>query len=152
MNQQAAQNYLRTKVLTATPEQLQMMLYDGALRFAEQARGALQQRNFEQSYNLISRVQKIIMELSSSLKHDISPELCRRLSALYTYIYTRLIEANTQHGLEPLDEAIALLKYQRDTWTMLMHQLGKTRAAAAARTMEMPSPDNRMEEVLRRTA
>ena len=45
MNQQAAQNYLRTKVLTATPEQLQLMLFDGAIRFAEQAKPALAARN-----------------------------------------------------------------------------------------------------------
>ena len=68
MNPQAAQNYLRTKVLTATPEQLQLMLYDGAIRFGEQARAALNEKNYEQSYNLISRMQKIITELSCSLR------------------------------------------------------------------------------------
>ena len=45
MSQQAAANYLRTKVLTATPEQLQLMLYDGAIRFTEQARAALEKKD-----------------------------------------------------------------------------------------------------------
>ena len=53
--QHAQQNYLRTKVLTATPEQLQLMLYDGAIRFAEQAKVALLNKNYEESYRLISR-------------------------------------------------------------------------------------------------
>src|SRR5438128_10905111 len=83
MSNQVAQNYLRTKVLTATPEQLQLMLYDGAIRFAEQAKAALQKKEFEQSYNAISRAQKIITELSCSLKHDLAPELCGKLSSLY---------------------------------------------------------------------
>src|SRR5688572_6356967 len=97
MNAQLAQNYLRTKVLTATPEQLQLMLYDGALRFGEQARVALHERRFEDSYKLISKVQKIITELSVTLKHDVAPEMCKKLSALYNFVYRKLIEANVDH-------------------------------------------------------
>src|SRR5947199_1877586 len=96
-NSQAAQNYLRTRVMTATPEQLQMMLYDGALRFGEQARGALAQKNYEQTYNNVSRVQKIITEMLSTLKHDVAPELCGRLAAIYKYVYKKLIEASVEH-------------------------------------------------------
>ena len=58
---------------------------DGAIRFADQARTALQARNWEQSYNNISRCQKIIAELTSSLKHDVSPELCGKLAGLYNF-------------------------------------------------------------------
>src|ERR1041384_1730820 len=116
MNQQAAQQYLRTKVLTATPEQLQLMLYDGAIRFSEQARAALLAKNWEQSYNLLARVQKIITEFSCSLKHDVYPDLCKQLAALYTYVYKLLIAANVEHKIEALDEALELLRYQRETW------------------------------------
>jgi flagellar secretion chaperone FliS len=144
-NPQAAQNYLRMRVMTATPEQLQMMLYDGAIRFSEQARVALQERNFEKSYNSISRVQKILMEMSSTLKHDIFPELCGKLSALYTFAYRKLIEANVDHSLEPLDEALNVLRFQRETWALLLDQLGKTKAASAATKIDMPGPDSRME-------
>jgi flagellar secretion chaperone FliS len=145
MNPQAAQHYLRTKVLTATPEQLQLMLYDGAIRFAEQARAALDERNYEQSFNLISRVQKIITEMSCTLKHEVYPELCAKLSALYNYVFRRLIEANVEHRVEALDDAISLLRYQRDTWAMLLDQLGRQKAAAAASTLDMPAPSERME-------
>ena len=145
MNPQGAQNYLRTRVLTATPEQLQMMLYDGALRFCEQARAAIEKKNYEQSYNLISRVQKIMMEMSCTLKHDIAPEICSRLAALYNYVYRKLIEANVGHDLEALEEATKVLRYQRETWGMLMESLGKTKAAAAARRIDMPAPSERME-------
>src|SRR5437660_4859242 len=93
-NSQAAQQYLRTQVLTATPEQLQLMLYDGALRFAEQAKAALRQKNYEESHNLITRVEKIVNELASTLKHDVAPELCGKLAALYNYAYRQLFEAN----------------------------------------------------------
>jgi flagellar protein FliS len=152
MNPQGAQNYLRTKVFTATPEQLQLMLYDGALRFGEQGRLALEQKNYEQSYNMISRVQKIITEMHASLKPTVAPELCQKMSALYNYIYRKLVEANLDHTIAALDEAMGILRYQRETWMMLMEQLGKTKAAAAATTLDMPAPDARMEASIRISA
>jgi flagellar protein FliS len=145
MNNQAAQNYLRTKVFTATPEQLQLMLYDGAIRFAEQAKVALEKKDFEQSYNGLSRAQKIIAELASSLKHEIAPELCDKLAGLYNFIYRKLLEANIEHKVEALDEALRILRYQRETWVLLLDKLGKTKAAAVANTLEMPAPNGRME-------
>src|SRR6476661_6410137 len=114
MNPQGAQNYLRTKVFTATPEQLQLMLYDGAIRFGEQARLALEQKKFDQSFDLLSRTQKIIAEMTASLKHDVAPELCGKLASLYNYVYRKLIEANVDHQIQPLDEALNILRYQRE--------------------------------------
>ena len=145
MNHQAANNYLRTKVLTATPEQLQLLLYDGAIRFAEQAKLALERKNFEQSYTGISRAQKIITELTASLKHELAPEMCGKLAALYNFIYRKLIEANIEHRVDSLDEALALLRYQRETWVMLLDQLGKSKAGAVASRLDMPAPSARME-------
>jgi flagellar secretion chaperone FliS len=152
MNQQAAQNYLKTKIFTATPEQLQLMLYDGAIRFGEQARVALEAKNFEQSYNMISRVQKIITEMTGSLKHEVAPDLCTKLAALYNYVYRKLVEANVDHTIASLDEALSILRYQRETWTMLLDQLGKTKAAAAAKRLDMPEPDARMEASIKISA
>src|SRR5215510_5188733 len=106
MSNQVAHNYLRTKVLTATPEQLQLMLYDGAIRFSEQAKAALVKNDYEGCYNGVSRAQKIIAELSSSLKHDVSPDLCAKLAGLYNFVYRKLIEANIEHNVEALDEAL----------------------------------------------
>ena len=145
MTAQAANQYLRTKVLTATPEQLQMMLFDGALRFCEQARVALKSKDFEESYDLISRVQKILLELSCSLKHDILPDLCGKLAALYNYAYRKLIEANVRHDVSSLEAAINILKYQRETWAMLLDQLGKQKAAAVAKNLDVPEPSEKME-------
>ena len=145
MNPQAAQNYFRTRVLTATPEQLQMMLYDGAIRFAEQARAALGAGDYERSYQMISRVQKILTEMTCGLKYDVLPELCEKLAALYNYVYRRLVDANVGHDVAAIDEALTLLKYQRETWALLLDQLGKQKAAIAATKIDLPAPDRRME-------
>jgi flagellar protein FliS len=141
MNPQAAQqHYLKTRVMTATPEQLQLMLYDGAVRFAEQAKAALIEKQYEASFNMIGRVQKILTELTCTLKRDVFPELCDRLSGLYTYVYKRLIDANVEHDVKAIDEAIELLRYQRETWSMLLQQLGGRRPPPRPRRSTCPSP------------
>jgi flagellar protein FliS len=145
MNGQAANSYLRTKVLTATPEQLQLMLYDGAIRFCEQARLALQEKNWEQSYTLLTRVQRILVEMLCSLKHDVHPELCAKLSALYNYAYRKLIDANVNHDLAALADAANVLKFQRETWAMLLDKLSREKATTAAQRLDLPAPDERME-------
>lgn len=152
MNPQAAANYLRTKVFTATPEQLQLMLYDGAIRFAEQGKAALVQKNYEVSYNALSRAQKIITELQCGLKHDLAPELCGKLAALYNFVFRKLMEANIQHHVEAVDEALSILRYQRETWVLLLDQLGKAKAGKAATTIDMPAPNEQMEARIRMSA
>src|SRR3954471_9365796 len=145
MTNLASQNYLRTKVLTATPEQLQLLLYDGAIMFLEQARAALEKQNYEQSYSGISRAQKIIVELTSSMKHELAPDVCGKLAALYNFVYRKLVEANIQHEIKSLDQALSILRYQRETWMLLLDKLGKTKAAAVASQIDMPEPSSRME-------
>jgi flagellar protein FliS len=145
MNPQAAQQYLRTRVLTATPEQLQLMLYDGALRFGQQAKIALQAKNYAQSYKMITRIEGIITELSGSMKRDVAPELCGKLSALYNFAYRKLIEAKIHHKVDALDEAMEVLKYQRETWVLLMNQLTQAKAQAAATRLDIPEPNPAME-------
>ncbi len=148
MNPQAAQNYLRTRVLTATPEQLQMMLYDGAIRFAEAAKTAILKKDWEGTYLNSCRAQKIITELTSSLKHDLAPELCGKMASLYNYIYRKLIDASLHHTVESIDEALRLLRFQRETWSLLLDQLGKQKAANAANKLDIPAPSSRMEAML----
>jgi flagellar protein FliS len=140
-----AQNYLRTKVLTATPEQLQLMLYDGAIRFAEQGRVALENKNFEASFTAISRALNIITELTSTLNHKVAPDLCGKLAALYNYVYRNLVKASAERRLEPLEDALKILRHQRETWAMLLEKIGKEKAAKAAQNLDMPAPSSRME-------
>ncbi len=116
----AANSYMRTRILTASPQELRLMLYDGAIKFTQQARQAVLDKRIEDSYNSLMRAQKIVLELSTSLRPDVDPQLCDKLNALYTYIYRLLIEANLHKQVKPIDEALKLLEYEKDTWKMLM--------------------------------
>ena len=146
MQQTATNPYLRTRVMTASPQQLRLMLFDGAIKFCRQGRDGLASRDFEAMYNGLSRAKKIVLELSTSLNHDADPDLCANLAGLYTYIYRRIVEANLQRDAEAIDEALELLEHERETWRMLMDKLNgggseaDGAAAAPASTAETGAP------------
>ena len=124
MQRPAPNPYLRTKIMTASPEELRLMLYDGCLKFCRNAVVELSRepRDHEAVFDNFARAKKIVLELSTSLKHDINPELCEKLSALYTYIYRLLVDANLERNPAKAEEAVTLLEYERHTWVMLMEK------------------------------
>lgn len=127
-----ANAYLRQRVLSASPEELRMMLLEGALRFARQGAEGLRERQYEKSYQGIHQCQDILMELISALRPEVAPDLCRRLAALYTFMYRRLMDASTQRDAAIADEVIHLLEFENETWRMAMEKLRHERAEAAA--------------------
>jgi len=122
--------YLRNAVMTATPEQLQLMLYDGAIRFARQGREAIERKDYETSCEKLIRAQEIISAMQNGLRPEVNPELCGQLSALYNFIFRRLIDANTKRDVAAIDEAVRILEHQRETWVMLMEKIREITAEA----------------------
>ncbi|QDU33303.1 Flagellar protein FliS [Poriferisphaera corsica] len=132
MNQTGQNPYLRTKILTASPHELRLLLFDGAIRFCNQAKKAIDEKDFDTSYHSIMKAEKIILELSSSLNHDVNPDVTEKMVALYNYMYRRLIDANMSRDLETIDEVIKLLQYERETWQMLVNKVQSGAKPAAA--------------------
>jgi flagellar protein FliS len=124
-----ANAYLRNKVLTASPEELRLMLLDGAIKFAHQGREGLQTKNYELSYTGISSCRDIVLELITSIKPEYDPQLATRVRALYTFMYTTLVEASMEKNVPKLDQVIKLLDFERETWVLLMQKLAEERAA-----------------------
>lgn len=123
--------YLKSQIMTASPERLQMLLYDGAIRFCDQAREAMQAEDSTVTHDRMLRAQRIILELSSSLRMEMNPELCGKLASLYNYVYRLLVDANVHKDLAKLDEALELLHYQRETWQMVLEKLREERMGTA---------------------
>ncbi len=130
--------YLKTKVMTADRGQLRLMLFDGALKFAEQGRQGLVARDYEAAFNGISRCQQILAELLSSLKPQHAPELCQKLAGLYTFMVTRLMAASHQRNPAIVEEVIKLLEYERQTWTMLLDKLAREKSTPAGTPPSTP--------------
>jgi flagellar secretion chaperone FliS len=131
MNQEASGEYLRNAVMTAGPEQLQLMLYDGAIRFTNQARDAIQSRDYETSCEKLLRAERIVQELEKGLRPEVNPELCGQMSSLYSFVYNRLVRANMTRDLTAIDEALQILNHMRETWILLIEKVREASPASA---------------------
>lgn len=130
--------YFRTKVLTASPAELRMMLLEGCLRFIGIGRDGLVNKDYERVYEGFSQARAIVIELINAMNPEVEPELCKRLSALYTYVHRLLTEASFEKSLEKADEAIRLMDYERETWAMVMERLRAEGAEANATAGQEP--------------
>ena len=135
-----AQAYLRTKVMTASPVELRIMLVDGAIRFAAQCKDGLAARDFEQAYEGSRQCRAILTELLSGLKAEHDALLCERLNSLYTFLISRLMEAMSERDPSLIDSVVELLTYERETWQMVVDQMaGENRDAANASASDLPT-------------
>ncbi len=139
-----ANAYLRTRVMTASPEELRMLLLDGAVKFAHQGRDGLARKDHEAAYLGVSQCRNIIFELMTSVREEVDPELVANVKALYGFIYKSLVESLHEKDLEKLDKMIGLIEYERETWAMLLQQLADERGTAApARPAPAAAPGTR---------
>ena len=114
----AAEAYKRQQILTATPEALTLMLYNGALRFMTEGREALEKKNFEEANTALQKAQNIITEFRVTLNMEY--DIAHQLMPLYNYVYDRLVEANLKSDVEKIDEAKHIISELRDAWAKAM--------------------------------
>lgn len=116
------ERYLETAVETASPVRLIVMLYDGAIRFINEAAYAIRQRDYETKNAKIQRAQRILTELICSLDFEKGGEIARNLYRLYNYMYNQLIEANIEDSYERLEHVVNLLSELREAWDAIATQ------------------------------
>ena len=112
------QAYQQNSVMTASPQELTLMLYNGSLKFMKLAKKAMAENNFQEKNTNIIKAQNITQELRVTLDSD--AEISKNMEQLYEYMYTRLIEANTKNDLGILEEVEGLMVELRDTWKQVM--------------------------------
>ncbi len=125
-----ANAYKTQQIMTAAPEQLTLMLYNGAIRFVEESMMALEQKDYAKSHERNLRAQDIVREFMATL--DMKIELSKNWLSLYDYIEYRLIQGNIKKDKAQLDEAKSMLTELRDTWVEVMKK------ARAERPVVMP--------------
>ncbi len=133
--------YLRDAVMTATSEQLQLMLYDGAIRYARQARDAIINKNFEQSYDLLTRAQNVIAEMQAGLRPKVNEELCARVSSIYDFLYHKLVDANIHRDIGAIDDALRVLAIERETWQLVVDKVSKAMTTKTDDDVPVVSPE-----------
>ena len=125
----AAEAYKRQQVLTATPEALTLMLYNGALRFMTEGREAIEKKDYEEANNSLQKAQNIITEFRVTLNMEY--EISHQLLPLYNYVYDRLVEANMKSDLAQLDEAKNIITELRYAWAQAMKKARAEKGAAS---------------------
>jgi flagellar protein FliS len=120
------QSYRKVAVQTASPGQMVLMLYEGAIRFLEQSAagfGCDDPLEFNQTVNNgVLRAQAIIDELNVILNMEAGGEISTNFRRLYDYLYRRLQAANVKKQKEPIEEVIMHLRVLRDSWAEMLQQ------------------------------
>ena len=123
MNQNAMNDYQRNAILTASPAELTLMLYEGAIKFCNIAKIAIEKKDIEKAHDNIKRAENIITEFRITLDHKYP--VWEDFERVYDYIYRKLVEANMTKDIDTLDEALKYIREMRDTWKEVM-KLAKT--------------------------
>lgn len=117
--------YKENNIKTSSPENLTLMLYEGALKFINQGKLFIEEKNIARANETIQRAQDIIQELNITL--DMKYEVSHNLRGMYTYILERLVDANIQKDTSILNEVGDMVRELRDTWkeAMLVAKRGR---------------------------
>lgn len=110
--------YANNKITTATPAELTLMLYDGAVKFCNMAIVAVENKDIEKAHNSIMKAQRIIEEFQITLDHKYP--VWEDFNNVYEYLLIRLREANIKKDKEILEEVLGHLRTMRDTWKEVM--------------------------------
>lgn len=125
------------------------MLLEGAVRFARQGREGMTTKNYEMTFTGMSSARDIVVELLTTIREDLAPELAANVKALYAFMYKELVDSSINKDVAKLDKVIALLDYEVETWRLLMIKLaderrgvsGETPSDAAGQVPVTPSTD-----------
>lgn len=118
--------YNTNRVMTASPAELTLMLYEGAIKFCNIAIIGIEEKDIQKTHTNIVKVENIIGEFIATLNHKY--EVAKDFENVYNYLMDRLIEANIKKDKEILEEVLGYLREMRDTWKEVMKR-AKTQTA-----------------------
>jgi len=120
------QRYKQTSVVSATPEKLLLMLYEGAIRFTKLAIKACEEKKIAERGQNIGKTFDIVMELNNTLDHKVGGQLSAQLEQLYLYMMEQLTKANITGKSEPLKSVLTNLEILYDGWKQAVEKVKKT--------------------------
>lgn len=130
MQPATAESYLVTAVQTASPQQLHLLLIEAALKQVQRAETHLRAQQADEAATAIFKCEDIVAEMLRGLKLDAAPELVRRVSAEYQFVFRALVQAQAQQDAAKLAEARRVLTVHRETWQQVCAQLAEQPQAA----------------------
>lgn len=110
--------YQNSRILTASPAELTLMLYEGAIKFGNIAIIGMQQKDIEKAHVNLKKVQRIVAEFRATL--DMKYPVAQDFDRIYVYLERRMMEANLTKDPEIMEEVVTHLRSMRDTWKEVM--------------------------------
>lgn len=110
--------YANSKIMTASPAELTLMLYEGAIKFCNIAIRAVEEQDIQKAHNNIVKVENILSEFQATLNHKYP--VAKDFDEVYKYLKQRLLEANIKKDKGILEEVLKHLRTMRDTWKDVM--------------------------------
>ncbi len=110
--------YANNKIMTASPAELTLMLYEGAIKFTNLAITGIEEKDIQKAHTNIVKVEHIIEEFQATLNHKYP--VAKDFDEVYAYLLRRLREANIKKDKEILEEVLKHLRTMRDTWKEVM--------------------------------
>ena len=110
--------YANNKIASATPAELTLMLYEGAIKFCNLAKIDIEKKEYGDSIGHIQRARNIIVELQSTL--DFKYAVAKDFDNIYRYVFTLMADVNKDHNLDTLEELLTQLRELRDIWKQVM--------------------------------
>jgi flagellar protein FliS len=138
MQLQQRNKYMQNSIQTASPGQLLIMLYDGAIRFCRQGIEAIKEQRFSDANVSLLKVQDIISEFVITI--DRSNPISENLLKLYEYFNMRLIEANMKKDTEPAEEVLSYLIDLKETWFQASKQHNQLAGQANGNAYKQTQP------------
>ena len=117
------EQYNQSKILTASPAEITLMLYEGAIKFCNIAIMGIEQGDIQKAHTNIMKTQSIVEEFRDTLDHKYP--VAEEFDKVYVYILRRLLEANIRKDKEILEEVNEHLRSMRDTWKEVMKKAHK---------------------------
>lgn len=118
MDSNAINAYQRNAIMTATPAELTLMLYEGAIKFCNIGIIAIEKKDYEKANENLKKAQNIITELRVTLNRKY--KVWEDFERVYEYIYRQLVEGNMKKDTECVEEALKRIREMRDTWKEVM--------------------------------
>lgn len=112
--------YANNKILTASPAELTLMLYEGAIKFCNLAKIDMEKGEYGDAMHHVQKARNIIVELQSTL--DFKYSVAKDFDVIYTYIFQLMVQCNKERDEEALDEILLQLRELRDMWKQIMKQ------------------------------
>ena len=124
MNNNAALAYKNNAIATASPGDLTLLLYEGAIKFCNIGLMALEKKDYDKAHTNIVKAQNIIIEFRATLNFDYP--VAKDFDVAYDCIYERLLQANIRKDAVLLEEALTFIRQMRDTWKEVLKRAKAT--------------------------